>query len=56
MDDQVLHAERTSSTPAMHAERMRFWRPDVLAAEAKKAESVSEDARLIPNCPPELKD
>ena len=48
MEDQMHRAERTSSsTPAMHAERMRTWRPNVLAAEAKKAESAVEDARLI---------
>ena len=52
MKDQLLRAERTSSsTPAMHDERMRSWRSDVLAAEAKKAKSDSEDARLIPKPP-----
>ena len=52
MEDQLQHAEPTSSsTPAMHAERMRSWRSDALTAEAKKAESASENARLIPKPP-----
>ena len=49
MENQLQRAERTSSsTPGIHANRMRSWRPDLLAAEAKEAESASDDACLIP--------
>ena len=48
MEDQLQCAERTSSsTPAMHAERMRSWRPDVLAADVKKAESAISFSIII---------
>lgn len=50
MVDQLQRVARVaSSTPTGQAERMRFWRVDVLAAEVKKTESTGDETQLVPN-------
>ena len=49
---QVSRADATTvSTPTLHATSIRSCRSRVFAAEAKKAESASEDTRRIPRPP-----
>ena len=52
MEHQRTRASWTLlSTPDEQLQRIRFWRSEVLEAEAKKAERASEDTRLILNPP-----